>query len=974
MALLNGRDVESRQVPQNPTESQFTNKIQSEAQNGLTKLFKVGLEQNFGEKLNTFSMKIATLNIATFIGKEVHLINTMKKRNLFILGLCETKLVNKYTNSLPDDYKLVYHIGHNVKHGVAFLLSPPAVKKLRRVFYKGDDIICIDLNLGHTEVSIIQVNAPHSSRPTPEKKSFFKGLHDVYNSRKYKDNVIVMGDFNGHIGRERNGIKCIIGPFSVGDKNDSGKLVIEFCASNSLSVMNTFFMHDEKHKWTSYRRNEGPNKQAEKSMTDLMLSSKKYIFKDVKAIPYLAYQSDHRMVVSKLNIQKPYQMAEPKKIFKLANLEKEECLKLLREKVSIRMPRGNLERGIEEEWNFMKEKLDVLAKKVLTEKEIYRTRRKYVFWWSDDIRKLKKEVWNTIGKGLHDDTFGTKMLIYSMINYEKGASPPWYTSNDENDANSKDIIPKRWESYFEILSNIKEDILSDEDKDATVSETEISIDETVRAIKCMRSGLAPSDDNLPAEIFKSTGMSGARWLSYVCNIAWKQEKIPNDWGKAIIGPIYKKIENSECGNYMGISVLSHAGKMYERILEQRLRAKVEKKLGEWQHGFRPNKRAIDLIFSMKIILEKSLEWKQSKYLAVIAFDDIPREQYWKALNHKEYGIDPKLIRVIQNMYKHWDNRNLKAEEIDMPVGIYPSGLLSPVLCIIYMDWCLKQLSLDEEVITFVHAADVALITNTKEHLQNVMNRWFTMLTIKGVTLNKTKTVVMHVGKEREDCHVYIGNDRLKQVDQIKFLGVIFNTENTQQIEIDNRIEKYNANAKFLNSLITDKMISPQCKMKIYTSFLRPILTFGSEAWSVTKPIESQMTAAEMSVLRTIYCVTRLNIPSDIEVRRDLEVTPILNIIEKRKLLWYGQIQRMEDTRFPKKFLKWTPKEKRSRDCSQIRWILGVKKALEARRTTLEDVEKKKSYLNLKEWGELVHRGRERNKTTNQKSNVRYTIR
>lgn len=965
MALLNGRDAESGQVQQNSSE--FAIKKQNESQNGVTHLFKAGSRLKCNEKLNKFNVKIATLNVASFSGKETQLINTMKKRNLFILGLCETKLASKYADSLPDGYKLVYHIGHTVKHGVAFLLSPAAAKMLRRVFYKGDDIICIDVNLGHAELSIMQVYAPHINRPHPDKRSFYKALQDVYNSRKYKDNIIVMGDFNGYVGTERKGMRSIIGPFSVGHKNESGKLTIEFCASNSLSVMNTFFMHDDKHKWTSYRRNEGTSKQTEKHMTDLMLSSSKYLFKDVKAIPYLSYKSEHRLVVAKLNVQKPYQIAEAKKIFKLESLENEECLKLLRDKVSIRMPRGNLERGIEEEWNFMKDKLDALAKKALTEKEIYRTRRKNSSWWSDDIRKSKKEVWNTIGKDFHDITLGTKMLLYSMSNYEKGSSPPWFMASDENDTENKDIIPRRWELYFETLTNIKEDILhDDEDRDDIICETEITLDETVRAIKSMRNGLAPGDDSLPAEIFKNAGTSGAKWLRYVCNIAWKQEKIPYDWGKAIIGPVYKKMENTEGGHYMGMSVLSHAGKVYERILEHRLRSKVEKKLGEWQHGFQSNRRALDLIFSMRIILEKSLEWRQSRYLAFIAFDDIPREQYWKALYHKEYGVDPKLVRVIQNMYKHWDNRNLKAEEIDMPVGVCPSGLLSPLLCIIYMDWCLKELPLDEDVTAFVHAADMAIMANTKEQLQKVIDRWCTIMARKGVAVSKTMSTVMHVGKEREDCDIYMGGDRLRQVDQMTFLGVVFNQENSHQAEVDNRIEKYTANVKVLSPLLADKMISQQCKVKIYTSFLRPILTYGSEAWSVTKVIESQITGAEMSVLRAIYCVTRLNIPSDIEVRRELEVTPISNIIEKRKLLWYGQIQRMPDTRFPKKFLKWTPKEKRPRDGSQARWILGVKKALEARRTTLEDVEKKRSYQNLKEWGELVHRGRERNRTRNQR--------
>jgi len=68
----------------------------------------------------------------------------------------------------------------------------------------------------------------------------------------------------------------------------------------------------------------------------------------------------------------------------------------------------------------------------------------------------------------------------------------------------------------------------------------------------------------------------------------EKSEIADKWGNAIICPVYKKGDKSECGNYRGISLLPHITKIYERFLERRLRTCVEEKLGEWQHGFRPN--------------------------------------------------------------------------------------------------------------------------------------------------------------------------------------------------------------------------------------------------------------------------------------------------------------------------------------------------------------------------------------------------
>ena len=78
-----------------------------------------------------------------------------------------------------------------------------------------------------------------------------------------------------------------------------------------------------------------------------------------------------------------------------------------------------------------------------------------------------------------------------------------------------------------------------------------------------------------------------------------------DWRKSVICPIYKKGDRTACENYRGIALMSHVRKLCERVLEERLRGHVEEMLGEFQYGFRPRRTAIDLIFTLKMISEKS---------------------------------------------------------------------------------------------------------------------------------------------------------------------------------------------------------------------------------------------------------------------------------------------------------------------------------------------------------------------------------
>ena len=40
----------------------------------------------------------------------------------------------------------------------------------------------------------------------------------------------------------------------------------------------------------------------------------------------------------------------------------------------------------------------------------------------------------------------------------------------------------------------------------------------------------------------------------------------------------------------------------------------------------------------------------------------------------------------------------------------------------------------------------------------------------------------------------------------------------------------------------------------------------------------------------------------------------MDIIEKKRLQWYGHVKRMPEERIPKLIMEWTPTERRKRGC------------------------------------------------------------
>ena len=59
----------------------------------------------------------------------------------------------------------------------------------------------------------------------------------------------------------------------------------------------------------------------------------------------------------------------------------------------------------------------------------------------------------------------------------------------------------------------------------------------------------------------------------------------------------------KCENYRGISLMCHVAKLYESVLEARLRRGTEDKRGPWQHRFRKGVGTCDMIFALRLSID-----------------------------------------------------------------------------------------------------------------------------------------------------------------------------------------------------------------------------------------------------------------------------------------------------------------------------------------------------------------------------------
>ena len=108
------------------------------------------------------------------------------------------------------------------------------------------------------------------------------------------------------------------------------------------------------------------------------------------------------------------------------------------------------------------------------------------------------------------------------------------------------------------------------------------------------------------------------FLTRLFNKILEDERMPDEWRRSVLVPIFKsKGDVESCSNYRGIKLISHTIKLWERVVEARLRREVT--FGEQEYGFMPRKSTTDTMFASKVLIEKYREGQKELCFVCIVF-------------------------------------------------------------------------------------------------------------------------------------------------------------------------------------------------------------------------------------------------------------------------------------------------------------------------------------------------------------------
>ena len=104
---------------------------------------------------------------------------------------------------------------------------------------------------------------------------------------------------------------------------------------------------------------------------------------------------------------------------------------------------------------------------------------------------------------------------------------------------------------------------------------DISGEEVRTGLKKMKKEKAQGPDDIPVEAWIALGNEGVEFLVNFFKRLLRREKMPDEWRRSVLVLLYKgKGDIKESGYHRRIKLMSHIIKLWERIIEARIRKEV----------------------------------------------------------------------------------------------------------------------------------------------------------------------------------------------------------------------------------------------------------------------------------------------------------------------------------------------------------------------------------------------------------------
>ena len=353
----------------------------------------------------------------------------------------------------------------------------------------------------------------------------------------------------------------------------------------------------------------------------------------------------------------------------------------------------------------------------------------------------------------------------------------------------------------------------------------------------------------------------------------------------VIIPLYKKDDPTLAVNYRPITLGSTIDKLYNSILNARIMGYLEQnsKLHDAQHGFRPNRSAVDNIFMLAQVINARKQNKQDTFLFFLdiekAYDSVWRPGLLYHLWNK--GITGRMFRVLAQMTDNPSsmvmNKASFSAAFQPGMGWEQGDTLATTMFNVHIDAILQHvwdthpgvpITMDEDtrndkLVALMYADDLGGFAGTPQALDALiqatraaLTKWRLKASVKPTDGSKTAIMVVNgtnATRTTQDAYTWHwGAVQIPQVTSYKYLGAWLSQAGNWEEHLIKRFAKASVAASAQHSVMSQNKLPWHLRHLTLTSVVQPVLTYACQVWNrCTKAQRARLDTWQSDIIKRI---------------------------------------------------------------------------------------------------------------------------